>query len=216
MDRLRLRRAVILIAAALIVLIAALLVVQLVGDSSSDDANVEITMESGSIQGLATGRGVGPDEVIEAITPELGEADLDTGWVDVNTDVRPCPELTEYRELWWGDLSFGFWGTGDATYLHFWNVGDRRAVLFSVPDLDQGAPGPPLDLMTDQGIHIGDDVTTIPPPFAARASAAGDERFESGAQVVVVSADPATVENSGHYLGVDGTVVSFGAESFAC
>ena len=91
-----------------------------------------ITIAAGAAFGLEPGLGVSPDDVLAAVLPHLGEPTLDSGWltpVDLSEANAAWGgfaqgELSDYRELWWDDLVFGFWGTGERTALVFWNVGD--------------------------------------------------------------------------------------------
>lgn len=183
-----------------------------------------VTIAAGSIFGLTPGRGVGPDDAVAAVTPQLGEPDHDTGWMSVNTQIRPCRDFTEYRELWWGDLSLGFWGLGSATYFHYWVVGDRRSVEFSIPAIDVPGQPTPTMLVTDQNVGVGDPITAIPNDAnvttMSRSEGARVSESSDVVRVAVRSTDPAQPAASGSrfgsYLAVDGEVVAFGAESLSC
>lgn len=195
-----------------------------------------ITLAAGAIFGIEPGLGTGPDDVLAEVVPRLGEPDLDTGWLPPErtvaddgtvTDIVPCAELTEYRELHWGDLSFGFWATGSRTFLQHWTVGDRRARSLAVPVTEPPATESPTGLTTEDGVAVGDPVTAIPDRFDTSRS----EQFfgldsDSPIGVVTVlsanpdftpgSVTPPTRGGSYNYLESVGVVVAFGAESFSC
>jgi hypothetical protein len=190
-----------------------------------------ITLAAGAIFGLQPGLGTGPDEVLAALVPRFGEPEVDSGWLPAEqtvdddgnvTDLVPCPELTEYRELWWGDLSFGFWATGSRTLLQFWNVGDRGITMTGWPDVEVG-PTTPLGLTTEDGVGRGDPVTSIPDRFnvSDRVGGSGFDGVVNG--VSVLSTNPAFTPGSvasptlgGTYVVSSGDVTGFGAQSFGC
>jgi hypothetical protein len=179
-----------------------------------------ISLDTGTIFGVRPGLAVGPDDVLAAMAPRLGDPDADTGWTTAGGEIRPCSELTEFREIRWGDLAFGFWGRGAATYLHYWVVGDPRLVLFSLPAIAvPGDGGRATGLVTDDGVGIGDPASALPETWSAEPVGAvvGDDRFEPGVSVESFRPDAAPVTTlGGSYLGVDGRIVAFGAESFDC
>lgn len=186
-----------------------------------------VTIAAGAVFGLTPGRAIAPEEALAAVVPHLGQPDHDTGWIPLATEIRPCPELTDYRELWWGDLSLGFWGRGSATYFQYWTVGDRRFVSFLIPEIDVPTPTAPTMLGTEQDVRVGDTADDIPDaPNVTTSQRQGDDRFGDSTEVVltaVSSADPDappaatdSLSRSGSYLSIDGDVVAFGAESFTC
>ena len=192
-----------------------------------------ITLAAGAVFGFQPGIGTGPDDVLDALVPRLGPPDFDSGFLppertvddDGNvTTLSMCGARAEYRELWWGDLSFGFWVDGSRTFLHYWKVGDERITAFLVPDVEVG-PTTPTGLTTEDGIGVGDPVTSIPDRF----DISDNEQFfgfdPSGDPVIfsVLSANPAFTPGSvvsptvgGLYVAVDGEVIGFGDESFSC
>ena len=186
-----------------------------------------VTIAAGAIFGITPGRTIGPEDALAAVVPHLGQPDHDTGWIRLTTEIRPCQELTEYRELWWGDLSLGFWGRGSATYFQYWTVGDRRFVQFIIPEIDVPAPTAPTALATEQNVRVGDTIDAIPnAPNVTTSPTPGDDRFVEYSEAVrtaVYSTDPdappgaaGSASRSGSYLSIDGEVAAFGAESFTC
>lgn len=186
-----------------------------------------ITIAAGAIFGLVPGSAVSADDVLAAVTPRLGEPDVDSGWLPAKR--LPCEGLTEYRELWWGDLSFGLWETGSRTYLQHWSVGDRRFGLFPVPDVDAPTDPTPTGLATEAGVRVGDPLGAIPVQPNVRIEAWPDndgdpfQSDEAVLQVWVSSANPeyrpsglAPESRSGRYLVIGSSVAAFGAESYSC
>ena len=191
-----------------------------------------ITLAAGAAFGFQPGLGTSADDVLAALVPRFGEPDLDSGWLpaeravddDGNVTVySPCRELTEYRELWWGDLSFGFWETGSRSFLHYWKVGDERITAFLVPDVEVGS-ATPSGLTTEDGVGVGDPASAIPDRFNISDA---EENFgfdPSGEPSIfsVLSTNPAFAPGrgfptlSGLYVVLDGEVIGFGAESFTC
>ncbi len=194
-----------------------------------------VTLAAGAIFGIEPGLGTGPDDVLDDVVPRLGQPDADSGWLPAERSVAddgtvttfvPCLELTEYRELRWGDLSFGFWATGSRTLLQHWAVGDRRIAPFLAPETNLPTTAP-TEIETEDGVGVGDPLTAIPDRFdTARGNFYGGTQFDPISEVgsvQVVSANPAFTPGSvasptrgGRYLVIDGTVAAFGAESFSC
>ncbi len=182
-----------------------------------------ITIAAGAIFGFVPGRGTGPDEVLPVVNDRLGPPDHDTGWIDVNTVYIPCAGLTNYREIWWGDLSMGFWGLGSGTYFHFWNVGDRELMMFILPEVDVPSPTRTTGLSTEHGISIGDligDVVDLPNAVSNDLPTQNqDASLITNVVSTVPGADPASINptsRSGSYLSDDGEVIAFGGESLTC
>jgi hypothetical protein len=194
-----------------------------------------VTLAAGAIFGIEPGAGVSPEDVLDEVVPRLGQPDLDTGWVPLDqltSDAmdpvfNPCSETQgNYRELWWGDLSFGFWGSGSRTDLQFWNVGDRR-LMFS-PDTPAPVPTNASGLVTDAGVGVGDPAASIPDTVATAWdwNVGQADRFEPGTLVLVVtvvSANPMSTPSNtaapyrdGEYLVVDGVVAAFGSDPLSC
>jgi hypothetical protein len=187
-----------------------------------------ITLAAGSVFGFQPGVGTGPDDVLAELVPRFGEPDFDSGLLpaerDVDDDVTvysPCGGRAEYRELWWGDLSFGFWVDGSRTFLHYWKVGDERITAFLIPDVEAG-PATPTGLTTEHGVGVGDPATSIPDRFDISNSVRSYGPSNDPVIFSVLSANPAFTPGSdfptvgGLYVVVDGEVIGFGAESFSC
>lgn len=179
-----------------------------------------VTIAAGAVFGIRPGVGVTVEDVLGAVTPELGDPDLDTGWIDDPSDgqMANC-ELNDYRELVWDDLVFGFWSTGSRTLLLFWHIGDGDIVSSRIPDIER----PDADstgLRTEVGVGLGDSIDDIPVAFNVNKDP-DPNRPPGEILVAVVSADPDASPNdrrirAGMYLVIDGTVVAFGAEDFYC
>ena len=189
-----------------------------------------ITLAAGSVFGFQPGVGTGPDDVLAELVPRFGEPDFDSGLLPAERNVdddgnvtvySPCGGRAEYRELWWGDLSFGFWVDGSRTFLHYWKVGDERITAFLIPDVEAG-PATPTGLTTEDGVGVGDPVTSIPDRFDISDSVRSDGPSNDPVIFSVLSENPAfTPYNAaspigGLYVVVDGEVIGFGAESFSC
>jgi hypothetical protein len=190
----------------------------------------QVTIAAGALFGIEPGAGVSPDDVIEAVEPFLGAPDQDTGWVDHRNLAAPIQTcgLNNYREIAWGDLVTGFWGTGTRSVLLFWSVGDRRIIGVTTPESELTPSIEPSGLMTEHGVGIGDPIDAIPDRFNITRTDWGtsDERFDPGTDVQLVSVasqnpratggnlEPAS--RSGGYLVIDGTVAGFGAADFQC
>lgn len=193
-----------------------------------------VTLSAGAIFAIGPGLGTGPDDVLAEVVPRLGEPDVDTGWLPAERNVAddntvtlltPCPELTEYRELHWGDLSFAFWGTGARSLLQYWNVGDGLAIGFEVPETGLPTAGPPTGLLTEDSVGVGDPVTAIPDRFdtSDREELFGLEPADEVARITVLSSNPAFSPGSvasptrgGEYTVIDDVIVGFGAQTFGC
>ncbi len=190
-----------------------------------------VTLAAGAIFGFQPGVGTGPDDVLAELVPRFGEPDFDSGLLPAERNVdddgnvtvySPCGGRAEYRELWWGDLSFGFWVDGSRTFLHYWKVGDERITAFLVPDVEVG-PATPTGLTTEDGVGVGDPVTSIPDRFDVSDSVRSYGPLNDPVIFSVQSANPAFTPGSvvsptvgGLYVVVDGEVIGFGAESFSC
>jgi hypothetical protein len=189
-----------------------------------------VTLAAGAVFGFQPGNGTSVDDVLAALVPRFGEPDIDSGWIPAERSVHdgnvtvyaPCRELTEYRELWWGDLSFGFWATGSRSMLHFWKVGDPQIRPFLVPDVEVGSTTP-TGLTTEDGVGVGAPATSIPDRFDV-SDQEGFFGFDPSGEpeiVTVLSANPAYRSGGvafatigGLYVIVDGVVIGFGAETF--
>ena len=161
-----------------------------------------VTLAAGAMYGIEPGTGVSPDDVLDVVVPRLGPPDLDTGWVvagdlpseTMNPVFDPCSDVTgDSRESWWGDLSFGFGGSGSRTDLQFWNVGDRR--LRFGPDTPGTPPTITTGLTTEAGIGVGSAAASIPDDVATASNrnVGQADRFDGGVGVwvtSVVSANP--------------------------
>ena len=192
-----------------------------------------ITLAAGAAFGFQPGLGTSADDVLAALVPRFGEPDLDSGWLPAERNVdddgnvtvySPCRELTEYRELWWGDLSFGFWETGSRSFLHYWKVGDERITAFLVPDVEVG-PTTPSGVTTEDGVGVGDPESSIPDRFNISDAEQyfGFDPTGEPSIVSVLSTNPAFTPGSvasptlgGLYVVLDGEVIGFGAEAFGC
>ena len=192
-----------------------------------------ITLAAGAVFGFQPGVGTGPDDVLAELVPRFGEPDFDSGLLAAERNVDDdgnvtvysmCGDRAEYRELWWGDLSFGFWVDGSRTFLHYWKVGDERITAFLVPDVEVD-PTTPTGLTTEDGVGVGDPATSIPDRFDISDSEQFFGYDPSGDPVIfsVLSANPAFTPSNvasptigGLYVVVDGEVIGFGAESFSC
>lgn len=190
-----------------------------------------VTLAAGAVFGFQPGSSTSVDDVLAALVPRFGEPDVDSGWIPAERSVDddgyvtvygPCRELTDYRELWWGDLSFGFWATGSRSLLHFWKVGDPQIRPFLVPDVEVGS-ATPTGLTTEDGVGVGDPATSIPDRFDVSDQEAFFGFDPSGEPeiVTVLSANPAYrgggvafATIGGLYVVVDGVVIGFGAETF--
>lgn len=193
-----------------------------------------VTLAAGAIFGIEPGPGTGPDDVLAQIVPRLGQPDTDTGWLPAErtvaddgtvTRMTPCPDLTDYRELHWGDLSFAFWGAGSRSLLQVWNVGDGPAIGFDVPTTSLPTAGPPTGLQTEDGVGVGDPVTAIPDRFDTSdvEQVVGFDPDDDVGRIMVRSSNPAFTPGSvsppirgGEYMVIDGVVVGFGAQAFGC
>lgn len=191
-----------------------------------------VTIAAGALFGIEPGLGVTPDELVAAAEPVLGAPDVDSGWLD-GRDLGDIGSfitcgLDDYREIVWGDLVSGFWGSGSRTVLAFWYVGDRRILSSSLPDAQHPAQAGRSGLATEHGVSIGDPSDEIPdrPNMTRIDRSAGDPRFDGSTDVVrtdVISTNPrATRANletpilGGSYLTIDGTVAAFGSEAIDC
>lgn len=190
-----------------------------------------VTLAAGAVFGFQPGVGTGPDDVLAELVPRFGEPDFDSGPLPAERNVDDdgnvtvysmCGGRAEYRELWWGDLSFGFWVDGSRTFLHYWKVGDERITTFLVPDVEVD-PATPTGLTTEDGVGVGNPATSIPDRFDISDSVRS--YGPSGDPVIfsVLSANPAFTPSNvasptigGLYVVVDGEVIGFGAESFSC
>ncbi|HSM66718.1 MAG TPA: hypothetical protein VK860_10475, partial [Ilumatobacteraceae bacterium] len=193
-----------------------------------------VTLAAGAIFGIEPGLGTGPDAVLAEIAPRLGPPDADSGWLPAErtvtpagtvTVLTPCPDLTRYRELHWGDLSFAFWGAGSRAQLQYWNVGDGPAIGFDVPETNLPSAAPPTELETEDGVGVGDAVTAIPDRFDTSGieQVFGSDPTDTVGRVTVLSSNPAFTPGSvasptrgGGYIVVDDVVVGFGAQTFGC
>jgi hypothetical protein len=193
-----------------------------------------VTLAAGAIFGIEPGLGTGPDDVLAEIAPRLGPPDADSGWLPAKrtvtpagtvTVLTPCPDLTRYRELHWGDLSFAFWGAGSRSLLQYWNVGDGPAIGFDVPETDRSNAAAPTELRTEDGVGVGDPVTAIPDRFdtSGLEQIFGSDPTDDVGRVTVLSSNPAFTPGSvasptrgGGYTVVDDVVVGFGAQTFGC
>ncbi len=190
-----------------------------------------ITLAAGAAYGFQPGLGTGPDDVLDALVPRFGPPDFDSGLLPAERNVDDdgnvivysmCGDRAEYRELWWGDLSFGFWIDGSRTFLHYWKVGDERITAFLVPDVEVG-PVTPTGLTTEDDVGVGDPVTSIPDRFDVSDSVRSYGPGNDPVIFSVLSANPESTPGSvvsptigGLYVVVDGEVIGFGAESFTC
>lgn len=185
-----------------------------------------VTIAAGALFGVRPGLGVTPDELIEAADAILGAPDQDTGWVDRRNEGPPVQTcgLNDFREIAWGDLVAGFWGSGSRTVLLYWYVGDERVVGWNTPDSELVAPTAATGLTTEQGVGIGDDDDAIPDRFnVARVEGIDLGPATTADQVIVSTRNPASTSDNleratvgGSYLIVDGVVVGFGAQAPDC
>ncbi len=190
----------------------------------------QVTIAAGALFGIEPGVGVSPDDVIDAVEPVLGAPDQDTGWLDrrnLDVPIQTCG-LNDYREIAWGDLVTGFWGSGSRSVLLFWSVGDRRITGVNTPESELAAPTEPSGVTTEDGVGIGDAIDAIPDRFNVTRFDLGtnDARFDPGTDVQLVSVGSrnprATGDNlepagrAGGYLVIDGTVAAFGATAIDC
>lgn len=192
----------------------------------ADVADDGITIAAGSLFGIRPGLGVTPDELIEAVDPVLGAPDQDTGWIDHRNDGPPIQTcgLNDFREIAWGDLVAGFWGSGSRTVMLYWYVGDQRVVGWNTPDSELAAPNAATGLTTEQGVGIGDDADAIPDRFnVAHVEGIEVRPGDTIEQVIVKTRNPdSTVDDlepatvGGGYVIVDGSVVGFGAQAPDC
>lgn len=121
-----------------------------------------VTIAAGAAYGIEPGIGVTPDGVLAAVTPHLGDPDLDTGWIPGPSDSQMANCELVWGDLVWGDLVFGFWATGSRTELLFWHVGDERIVLTPTPEVDRPDLDP-LDLRTESGVGDAPDAISDGP-----------------------------------------------------
>lgn len=185
-----------------------------------------ITIAAGALFGIQPGLGVTPDELIEAVEPVLGAPDQDTGWLDHRNDGPPIQTcgLNDFREIAWGDLVAGFWGSGSRTVLLYWYVGDERVVQSNTPESELTEPTVASDLITEQGVGVGDDADAIPDRFnVVRGEGIEVSPGDTIEFVTVATRNPdSTFDNlasptlGGVYLIVDDTVVGFGAGILVC
>lgn len=195
-----------------------------------------ITLAAGAAFGIEPGLGVSPDDVLAAVVPRLGQPTHDTGWLEpeplgsddgTSISLDPC-QLTDYRELWWGDLVFGFWGRGQRTALMFWNVGDRANIVAPHPEPYLPSPEETAGLSTEHGVGIGigeraallPDAVNIAP---LRYQVDGLPPDAGGQIIAVISAGPESDADQpspnlrqGEYLVVDAMIQAFGVEIFDC
>ncbi len=195
-----------------------------------------ITIAAGAAFGFEPGLGVSPDDVLAAVVPHLGEPTRDSGWLGgveladegMSTGGFMQCELDDYREVWWDDLVFGFWGTGARTALTFWNVGDPASPI-PHPRLVR----PPADarsgVSTEFGVGIGDAVAALPDAIniaIAPFDRSADDGLPDGGSVTAVvvrsrptrptANTPVEAMRGGHFVVVDGSIVAFGSDTWAC
>lgn len=185
-----------------------------------------VTIAAGALFGVRPGLGVTPDRLIEAVDPMLGAPDQDTGWIDRRNDGPPTQTcgLNDFREIAWGDLVAGFWGSGSRTVLLYWYVGDERVVQSNTPESELTEPTVASNLITEQGVGIGDDADAIPDRFnVVRGEGIEVSPGDTIEFVIVATRNPdSTFDNlasptlGGVYLIVDDTVVGFGAGILVC
>lgn len=191
-----------------------------------------VTLAAGAIFGIEPGPGTGPDDVLDVVVPRLGQPDADSGWLpasesgaDTGGAISTIQCGAEYRELRWGDLSFGLWATGSRTLLQHWIVGDRRLAPFLVPETNLPATASPTTLETEHAVVVGDPESSIPDRFETSRSDSffGLDDIDDVAVVQVLSANPtftpgsvASPTRGGLYMVIDGTVAAFGDTTYDC
>lgn len=168
---------------------------------SPDPAGLDVA--SGTAFGIQPGLGPSPDDALDAVGAVLGDPDFDSGWLGVPAGTPvPCRGADDvYRTLWWGDLSFAFWRTGERTFLESWMLGEPWNWRL-VPDVDAAiAPElvEPSGLRTEAGLAIGDAPEGLDGVNVARTDLSDEE-----VELYTVS----SVIGGGTYVVRDGRIVT--------
>lgn len=179
------------------------------------ETSAPINAAAGTAFGIAPGVGVSADDVVAAVTPELGGPTYDTGWLDVPSGgLVPCPDTDdEYRELWWDDLSFTLWRRGGRTFLSAWALGPppESTAMFDVPPFDR-PDATSSGLQTESGLGIGDDADRLAGANVRRTDISSGDPGEPTIEMIIV----ASTDGGSTFTAVDGRIERIEATAFTC
>ncbi len=150
--------------------------------AAADQRPAAMSIEDGSVFGLAPGEAFGSDDPIATVEQALGPADHDSGWGVVDDG---CLAGSDTRVLWWGDLSLQFARTEDGTQsLFMWRAGGggRSTVAGETYEPPAGAKTP---IRSREGIDIGTSEDDLVQQFGDRLL-----RYSDDAQTYQYAPDP--------------------------